>query len=166
MITSRNSRKSSGEGPSPPCDPSYAHTNTHTPSVHANTRSHIARSFARRVGVTPHHQPREKARAHRFKIHDAIAIATPPRTHARRIARARTHRANTSWRMRTSRRCRFMLAMTSSRARMYDDWNANEFRLKPHAATSSPADRDAGSTVHQRDDGERTDARVCVRGGV
>jgi len=49
---------------------------------------------------------------------------------------------------------------------MYDVLGANEFRLKPHAATSSPADRDAGSTVHQRDDGERTDARVCVRGGV
>jgi len=59
-----------------------------------------------------------------------------------------------------------MLAMTSSRARMYDDWRAREFRLKPHAATSAPADRDARATAHQRDDGERTNARVCARGGV
>jgi hypothetical protein len=42
--------------------------------------------------VTPHHQPRANARAHHFKIHDAIAIATSPRPRAPHRSRAHTSR--------------------------------------------------------------------------
>jgi hypothetical protein len=159
MITSRSSRKSSGEGPSPARDPSYARTKPPRASArvvspcNAPLRARRARARrARRIRVAP---VRSNARATIQDPQSTRIVITRPSTRAarsRRLARLARRRAIAS---RTSRRCRFMLDMPSSaRARRC---GVESMRCaKPHASARA-AHRDAAA--RRVSDATRTDAR-------